>query len=276
VTPSNLEILACEPSPLGLLCLRRRELLSSPGTVIWEITLEHEYLMGSLHTVSERALAGRALELHRGGAGGGPDTGEGPAPGGSVAVGGRASGGLSVLVGGLGLGYTAREARVEVVERLRPVIDWLRRGLGPLADELNADARLSVAEGDVYEWLAGPVGAGETGRPSPGGGGRHDDGLDPVGVGVPGAWDLILIDVDHSPGEPLDPSSRWFYTEEGAARVRRHLRPGGVLGVWSAAESGRFEAALRAVFKEVVVEPVTFENRLIGEEQTDWLFLARR
>ena len=59
---SNLDILAYEPTPLGDLCLRRRELLSQPGTVITEITLDHQLLMSSHNTVSERALATEALE----------------------------------------------------------------------------------------------------------------------------------------------------------------------------------------------------------------------
>jgi hypothetical protein len=50
MTNSNLEILAYEPSPLGLLCLRRRELLSQPGTIVTEVTLNHEFLMSSLYT----------------------------------------------------------------------------------------------------------------------------------------------------------------------------------------------------------------------------------
>ncbi len=58
---SNLEILAYETTPLGDLCLRRRELLSRPGTVITEITLDHQLLMSSHNTVSERALATEAL-----------------------------------------------------------------------------------------------------------------------------------------------------------------------------------------------------------------------
>ena len=80
--PSNLEILAYEPTPLGMLCLRRRALLGEPGTVVTEVTLNHEFLMSSYHTASERALASVALDLF-----GGQD--------------------VRVLVGGLGLGYTA-------------------------------------------------------------------------------------------------------------------------------------------------------------------------
>ncbi len=52
---SNLEFLAYEDTPLGPLCLRRRELLSDPGTVVTEVTLNHQFLMSSLHNDSERA-----------------------------------------------------------------------------------------------------------------------------------------------------------------------------------------------------------------------------
>lgn len=230
MTPSNFEILAWEDTPLGPLCLRRRELLSAPGTVVTEVTLDHQFLMSSLHTDSERALARVALEMHRGTS-------------------------LSVLVGGLGLGYTAhaalaseRVARVEAVELLPQVIDWLEGDLVPLSSELKADARFTTAQGDVYGRLTGPPGE------------RHD---------------LILIDVDHSPDDRLDRASGIFYTEEGLDRAREHLAPGGVLGVWSYAESSPFSQALRAVFAEVRIEPVTFYVPMVEEERTDWLFFAR-
>ena len=230
MSPSNIEILAYEDSPLGVLCLRRRELLGEPGTVITEITLNHEYLMSSYTTDSERALAKVALEMHE-------------------------TENLKVLVGGLGLGYTSREvllsnrvSHVEAVEFLQQVIDWFNDGLLPLAEELKSDSRFRVTSGDAYARL--------TGTP--------DD-----------QWDIILIDIDHSPDERLDAGNRLFYTREGLERVKKHLAHRGVLGVWSYAESSPFVDALRSVFREVRVEPVTFHNRLVGEDATDWLFFAR-
>ena len=223
------EYLAAEDSPLGIVALRRRALPGDPDTIATEITIDHQFLMSSMNTASERALADRALALHAGAE-------------------------LSVLVGGLGLGYTAhavlaspRVARLEVVEYLEPVIGWLRAGELPLSVELARDARFAVAHGDVYAWLA----------------------TEPTE-----RWDLILIDVDHSPEEPLGRESDSFYREAGLARARHHLAPGGVLGVWSYAESPRFADALARVFGEVRVEPVRFENRLFGEEETNWLFFA--
>lgn len=234
---SNLEILACEDSELGVLCLRRRELLSRPGTVVTDVTLNHELLMSSYLTCSERALARLVLDLHPGRE-------------------------LRVLVGGLGLGYTAHEvlvaggdriAEVEVVEYLPQVIDWLERGLVPLADALRADPRLAIARNDVYTRLL-----------------RPPDPSEASGC----AFDVILIDVDHSPEEPLDSPNARFYTEEGLRCARRHLAPGGVLGVWSSTEHAPFAAALRAVFANARVEPVTVDNDLIDDEQTDWLFFG--
>ncbi len=229
---SDIEFLAHQDTAIGTLILRRRAFLSKPGTVT-EITLDHEFLMSSYITVSERALSRIALELHTGRQ-------------------------LQVLVGGLGLGYTAwevlqssRVARAEVVEFVPAVIAWMKEGLVPLSSRLAAEPRVEIVEGDVFQRLALPP--------------------DPAGP----PFDLILIDVDHSPAEHLDARSEGFYTAEGLRAARRYLAPGGVLGVWSYAESSPFAGALREVFREVRIEPVTFVNDLIDEETTDWLFFAR-
>jgi spermidine synthase len=226
----RFEVLSYEDTELGPLCLRRRELLSRPGEVVTEVTLNHEFLMSSYNTASERALGRLGYELH----------------GGS---------GLRVLVGGLGLGYTARAALdgrgvagVEVVELLPQVIGWLEQGLFPLAEELRADRRFEVCRGDVYGRLGG-AGAG--------------------------AYDVILIDVDHSPDERLGGESQEFYSSAGLALAKAHLAPGGVLGVWSYARSTPFAEAMAASFESLRVEAVGFDNDLIDRHTTDWLFFGR-
>src|SRR5688572_25941393 len=106
---------------LGELVLRRRRPVSLPDQWVYEVKLAGRFLMSSLNTESERELATRALAL---------------IPGGE----------LRVLIGGLGLGYTAaaaladpRVAAVDVIERLPEVIAWHRRGLVPLGDALCRD-----------------------------------------------------------------------------------------------------------------------------------------
>ena len=225
------EVLDFQDTELGELCLRRRELLSRPGMIITEVTLDHGFLMSSYHTESERRLAELALEMHEGKA-------------------------LSVLVGGLGLGYTAqaalasnRVARVEVVELLEPVIAWLEKGWLPTEAALASDPRLEVVQGDVYARLLGPA--------------REQ-------------FDLILIDVDHAPDEPLDSSSGAFYTGQGLAAVSQHLNPGGVLSVWSTDPSPAFEQKLASAFERVDVEVVRWWNDLIDVDKEDTLFTARK
>ncbi|QDS93601.1 spermidine synthase [Roseimaritima multifibrata] len=225
----NLEILAYEETKLGPLCLRRRELLSDPGTVVTEVTLNHEFLMSSYNTDSERAISNRSIEIH----------------GGSN---------LKALVGGFGLGYTAWEllqhanvASVEVVEYLPQVLDWLREGLIPLSKELNAVPHLRLTPGDIYQRLQS----------------------DPKEE-----FDLIVIDVDHSPSDQLDEDEHEFYTAKGLAKAKAHLTDGGVLAVWSYDESSPFSEALKQSFDSVYVEPIRTFNALVNHEQTDWLFFG--
>lgn len=227
---SKLEILAHEETPLGILCLRRRELLSMPGTIVTEITLNHEFLMSSYHTDSEQALARIGVQMH----------------------GGQH---LKVLIGGLGLGYTTDAAlrypqvqSVEVIELLSQVIGWLQAGLLPLSKTLLDDQRLEIVEGDGYRKMWEP----------------------PLST-----YDLILIDIDHSPDDRLGAVDASFYSIEGLERARRHLEPGGVLGIWSYEENRQFAEAMATTFEDVRIEPITHDNVLIDQTQTDWLYFGR-
>jgi len=231
---SEFEFLAHQDTPIGTLILRRGELPGAPGQFVTEITIDHEFLMSSHITYSERALSRIALEMHSGSS-------------------------LRVLVGGLGLGYTAwevlqspRVTSTEVVEYVPAVIQWMRDGLVPLSDALNNEPRCTLTRGNIYARLADD--------PPP-----NDPG-----------FDLILIDVDHAPDDHLGSSqNNAFYTADGLRRTCAHLAPGGLLGVWSYAGSSPFTEALHEVFGDVRAEAVTFMNDVINEETTDWLFFAR-
>jgi spermidine synthase len=216
-----------------MIILRQRDAAGAEGPIT-EITLDHRFLMSSLNTVSERALSSFAIKWH-----GGEN--------------------LRVLVGGLGLGYTAHEAlasdrvgHVEVVELLEPVIGWTRDGLVPLSQELiselAAGGRLEIRQGDVYLELHEPP--------------RKK-------------YDLILIDVDNSPEEALGAPNDAFHSAQGAALAREHLAAGGVLGVWSTESSEAFVEALRSVFAEVEARALDFFNPVTNEPETNWVFLAR-
>jgi spermidine synthase len=70
----------------------------------------------------------------------------------------------------------------------------------------------------------------------------------------PGAFDLMLLDVDNGPGWLASTGNAGLYTIDGVAAGRRALRPGGVLAVWSPKPNPDFEAVLRSVFPTVAIE----------------------
>jgi spermidine synthase len=231
------EELDYRPTPIGALSLRRRREMSL-GVDVFEIKLGDEYLMSSLFTASEIALARLGLaELS------GVD--------------------LDVVVGGLGLGYTAQvvlehEAvkSLVIVEALDAVIDWHEKGVLPLGPALTADPRSRFVLGDFFALAASMK------------------GFDPD---VPARrFDAILVDIDHSPDFHLDPQNAAFYQPTGLKRLAAHLLPGGVFGLWSnELPDEAFTQRLTAVFAEARAERVTFHNPLQHREFTQTIYLAR-
>ena len=198
--------------------------------------LGDEFLMSSLFTVAERELARLGLNAVSGGS-------------------------LDVLVGGLGLGYTAvtalQDHRVQsltVVDALAEVIGWHRGGLLPEAAVLNSDARARLVEGDFFALMRGSA--------------QFDDA-------VPDRFHAILLDIDHTPRHVLHPSHAGFYTVRGLRQLQRHLEPDGVFGLWSDdAPDADFLAALDETFLESTAQVVTFPNPLTRGESTATVYLA--
>ncbi len=225
------DVLEHAHTPIGTIYLDRHQV---PGIDDWvyQIQIEGQLLMSSVNNVSERRLSTSALALH-----------QGTQP-------------LRILIGGLGLGYTAqaalassRVASVRVVEKMDFVTGWMRDGKLPLSKTLMADDRLAIVSGDVYDQLLSP--ATET-------------------------FDLILVDVDHAPTHPLSPDSEPFYSVEGQRRVAEHLEPGGVLAVWSAHDCDEFANILEKVYPFVDREDVRWNDETgTGTPFHNVLFFAR-
>lgn len=232
------EELDFRPTPIGALSLRRRREMKL-GVDVIEIKLGDEHLMSDLFTASEIALA-------------------------DLGIGELSGTGLDVVVGGLGLGYTARAGLAHdtvqsmlVVEMLDAVVEWHEEGLLPLGPELVADPRCRFVRGDFFALAA------------------SDAGFDPDTAGR--QFDAILVDIDHSPGELLDTRSAGFYEPEGLRHMATHLRPGGVFGLWSnALPEPAFTERLKTVFAEARAEPVTFHNPLQDKPFTQTVYLARK
>jgi spermidine synthase len=221
---------------IGEISLRRR-LEPTTRTEVYEVKLGDEYLMSSLFTVAEEELARITLAALP------------TAP-------------LDVVVGGLGLGYTARSALTDdrvrsliVVEALAPVIDWHRRELIPHARTLITDPRTTVLEGDFFALL------------------RDGTGFDPEAPDR--RFDAILVDIDHSPVNALDPTHADFYTAGGLRRLADRLHPGGAFGLWSDdAPDEAFLAVLRQCFGTATAHVVTFTNPLTGGDSANTVYVA--
>ena len=225
-------------TPIGELSLRRRRKLATDLDV-YEIKLGEEFLMSSLFTTSEIALADLGLaELTR-------------------------KGNIDVVVGGLGLGYTAQAVLAHnavssliVVETIDAVIDWHTSGLLPLGAQLTSDKRCSFVHGDFFELAA------------------SRSGFDPEAPAR--LFDAILVDIDHSPDLLLTPDNASFYQQEGLERLRKHLNPGGVFGLWSNdLPKDDFTARLSEVFSSSRAERVSFPNPLQARDFTQTIYLAQ-
>lgn len=130
-----------------------------------------------------------------------------------------------VLIGGLGMGFTlARtlalvgdDAVVDVVELVPEVVTWNRELFGHCAGHPLDDPRTRLTVADVGATLRAAA--------------------EP--------WDVVLLDVDNGPVGLSRASNSALYDYDGLAVVRRALRRGGVLGLWSSAEDPGFLRRLR-------------------------------
>jgi hypothetical protein len=222
-------------TPIGEISVRRR-LEPTLQIDVFEVKLDDEFLMSSLFTVAEIALA-------------------------DLGLGALAGRDLDVVVGGLGLGYTARavlqDPRVgslHVVEALGAVIEWHERHLLPLGAELTADPRCHFVEADFFAVVGSDA---------------------PFATHAPDRFHAVLVDIDHAPRHLLHPSHAAFYEPAGLARLLARLHPGRVFGLWAdGAPDTDFVATLEQVFATCTAHVVTFSNFYTGGESASTVYVA--
>ncbi|NNC88650.1 MAG: spermidine synthase [Akkermansiaceae bacterium] len=232
------EELDYQETPLGELILRRRRMRSLGDREIYEVILGNGYLMSSLFTTVEIALADLGLAEVEGSK-------------------------LDVVVGGLGLGYTAQAAlkdeRIDsllVVEFMSHVIGWHERGLVPLGEELSNDPRCRFVEGDFFALSEG-------------------EGFDPDRPDR--VFDAILLDIDHSPRNLIHERHGGFYTPDGLRKFATRIRPGGVFAMWSDdPPDEKFMTDLAEVFPETDARVVRFPNPILEKDSESTVYLCRR
>jgi hypothetical protein len=233
-----------QPTPMGEISLRRR-LEPSLLVDVYEVKLGEEFLMSSLFTVAEVELARLGLAAVEDGS---DSDGDGDGDG------------LDVVVGGLGLGYTAvaaleddRVRTLTVVEALGPVISWHERQLLPDTAALTADPRTTLLEGDFFALAREGHGFGD----------------------APDLLHAVLLDIDHTPHHVLHPSHADLYSREGLSRLAATLHPGGVFALWSDdPPEEAFTALLAEVFADVAAHEVSFANPLTGGTSSNSVYVA--
>ena len=155
-----------------------------------------------------------------------------------------------LLIGGLGMGFTLRaalavlgsDARIMVAELVPAVITWAR---GPMADIFGDsldDPRASIREADVVDVIR-----------------SHDS-----------AFDAILLDVDNGPEGLIRKANDALYDLKGLKAIRRALRPGGVLAVWSSGPNPLFSKRLRAAGFDVNEVAVRATTKRSGSRHVIW------
>ncbi|MCP3925457.1 MAG: spermidine synthase [Desulfobacterales bacterium] len=236
----NYEELDYRQTPLGDLMLRRRRLLQLGGLEIYEVKLGESFLMSSLFHEAESQLS-------------------------KLGLGVLEKEDLDVVVGGLGLGYTAaaaledkRVSSLVVVEFLEGVIDWHKRGLVPLGKTLTEDPRCRLVQADFFA-MSRDV----------------SKSFDPNNTAK--KHDVILLDIDHTPTNVLHQTNTRFYSEEGLSELTQHLKPGGVFALWAdgfPVES--FTNKLGRVFENAESHTIEFDNPVTGGSSEGAVYVAKK
>ncbi len=236
------EELDFQSSPIGDISLRRRSEPRLGGKIIFEVKLGEEFLMSSLFFEAELQLSKLGLAgLRQAGF----------------------DGGLDIVVGGLGLGYTAAAALEDdavkslvVIDVMEAVIDWHQRGLVPLGGTLNSDPRCTLSHGDFFA-----IASSESGGFIP---------SDPERL-----VHAVLLDIDHSPSNWLNPDNASFYSTSALKSLSDKLHPGGVFGLWSNdLPDEAFVRLLDSVFASSESHIVNFPNPYTGGESANTVYLA--
>lgn len=158
--------------------------------------------------------------------------------------------GPHLLIGGLGMGFTLRaalavlgpKARITVAELVPAVVAWARGPMAELFGGSLVDPRTTIREADVMEVIAARA----------------------------AAYDAILLDVDNGPEGLIRKANDALYEPRGLAAIRRALRPGGVLAVWSSGPHPKFSKRLRDAGFEVNEVGVRATTKRSGAHHIIW------
>ena len=235
------EELDFQETPLGEISLRKRSEPRLDNIIIYEVKMNEEFLMSSLFVEAELQLAHLAL----------------------AAIDGVFTEKLNVVVGGLGLGYTAVAAlenpsvsSLKVIDVMQPVIDWHRRGLVPMGEKLTGDPRCELILADFFALAT-----------------ANTNGF--AAINQDQKVHAVLLDIDHSPSFWLNEGNGAFYTEQGLQSLADKILPAGVFGLWSDEPTdNEFMDLMGKIFPAVESHTVSFPNPYTQQESSNTVYLG--
>jgi len=233
------EELDYQQTPLGEISLRRRSEPRLDHQLIYEVKLGDEFLMSSLFVEAEEQLATLGLA--------------------KLKSNGHSSN-LSIIVGGLGLGYTALTAlndaavsELRTIDVMQAVITWHQKGILPVGDILATDSRSDLIQGDFFA-IATDSQAGFLNNQK---------------------VDAVLLDIDHSPRHWLNEGNSDFYNQNSLKNMAAKIKPKGVFGLWSnELPDQEFIDLLDSVFESTEAHVVGFANPYSGGESINSVYIS--
>ena len=160
-----------------------------------------------------------------------------------------------VLVGGLGMGFTLKSVlagaganiAVEAVELIPEVVEWNRTFMKDLNGGLLDDPRVTVLTRDVYSLL---------------------------NRAKPDTYDAILLDIDNGPTAMVQKGNARLYSRQGLQQIRRALKTGGRVAIWSASVDNPFEARLKAMNFKIEAVPARLHKN--ARRSTYTIYVAKK
>lgn len=215
---NHLEIIERCTTPRGEIQLQRR------GTE-YEIISNGTFLMATYNGESEKLLVDAAIDAC------GNDK-------------------CSVLIGGLGVGFSLGEAvhssltgQVTVIEIEEKIIKWNQSYLAEYSGKAMDHPKTRVICADLIQWIS------------------H----------TKESFDAICFDIDNGPDWTVFQENRGLYSSEGLVTLKRMIKPGGVITFWSASASPQFMKLLKEHFS--VVEEIPIEQK--RNVEPDFVYIAR-
>lgn len=165
----------------------------------------------------------------------------------------RGDGPLSVLIAGLGMGFTVSEAcrcerikSIDVIEMEEVIVDWNRRYFDTYEQSCYDEGRASLHIEDFYVYAMNST----------------------------ESYDIVSIDIDNGPMLLVNEGNEKVYTSRFMGVVEGVLNEGGVCVIWSCDRDRRLEQSMNSVFDEVEVEELTEDFK--GREVSYYLYFGRK